>query len=147
MKDSLWLWPGTQLQSPEGRLVQRDLQYEQNHSNTSSGISPHPKPHFNSNPESSCAVHLSRDGRQRTWPAKCWYTTARFYCKIHSYLHCFYTHILRNPSAIITVRVITASKRYPLLLGSQDITRNDVVTLCVLGMTAAEWGQLYVESL
>lgn len=40
-----------------------------------------------------------------------------------------------------------ASQRYPLLLGFQDITRIDVVTLCVLGMTAAEWGQLCVESL
>lgn len=89
-------------------------------------------------------MHLSTDGRQRV-PA--WYPTARFYCKIQSYLHCFYTHILRNPSAIITARVITAPKRCPLLLGFQDITRNDVVTLCVLGMTAAEWGQLCVESL
>lgn len=43
MEDSLRLWPGTQLQSPEGRLVQRVLQYEQNSSNTSPGISPHPK--------------------------------------------------------------------------------------------------------
>lgn len=40
-----------------------------------------------------------------------------------------------------------ASQRYPLLLGFQDITRTDVVTLCVLGMTATEWGQLCVESL
>lgn len=49
-------------------------------------------------------------------------------CTLHADLLIY--HILRDPGTVATAR--------PLLVGFKDVTKKDVVALCVLRMPAAE---------